>query len=135
MYSPCTPGNVNIPLDVCKKHEERTCPCTRGPGHAGSSRRKIRRVRLSHRSISRAIDLSCRACGAGAGCWAWIPGRGTFGFSPPTSDKRAPWLYQTRPPATVVNYPPGTLETNPPQGASGTCCVPLVLVVSPLAAL
>ena len=27
----------------------------------------------------RAIDLSCRACdacGAGAGCWAWIPGRG-----------------------------------------------------------
>ena len=21
----------------------------------------------------RAIDLSCRACGAGAGCWAWIP--------------------------------------------------------------
>ena len=38
--------------------------------------RKIRRVRLSHRSISRAIDLSCRACGAGAGCWAWIPGGG-----------------------------------------------------------
>ena len=30
----------------------------------------------------RAIDLSCRACGAGAGCWAWIPGRGTFGFHP-----------------------------------------------------
>ena len=26
----------------------------------------------------RAIDLSCRACGAGAGCWAWIPGRGTI---------------------------------------------------------
>ena len=27
----------------------------------------------------RAIDLSCRACdacGAGAGCWAWIPGGG-----------------------------------------------------------
>ena len=37
----------------------------------------------------RAIDLSCRACGscgAGAGCWAWIPGRGTFGVEPPTSD-------------------------------------------------
>ena len=31
---------------------------------------------------SRAIDLSCRACGAGAGCWAWIPGRGTFGVHP-----------------------------------------------------
>ena len=30
----------------------------------------------------RAIDLSCRACGAGAGCWAWIPGRGTFGVHP-----------------------------------------------------
>ena len=29
--------------------------------------------------IDRAIDLSCRACdacGAGAGCWAWIPGGG-----------------------------------------------------------
>ena len=28
----------------------------------------------------RAIDLSCRACdacGAGAGCWAWIPGGGS----------------------------------------------------------
>ena len=24
----------------------------------------------------RAIDLSCRACGAGAGRWAWIPGWG-----------------------------------------------------------
>ena len=24
----------------------------------------------------RAIDLSCRACGAGAGRWAWIPGGG-----------------------------------------------------------
>ena len=27
----------------------------------------------------RAIDLSCRACdacGAGAGCWAWVPGGG-----------------------------------------------------------
>ena len=22
----------------------------------------------------RAFDLSCRVCGAGAGCWAWIPG-------------------------------------------------------------
>ena len=51
----------------------------------------------------RAIDLSCRACdacGAGAGCWAWIPGRGTFGVEPPTSDslgwillsKRWSWL-------------------------------------------
>ena len=40
----------------------------------------------------RAFDLSCRACGAcgaGAGSWAWIPGRGTFGFSPPTSDFRS----------------------------------------------
>ena len=37
----------------------------------------------------RAIDLSCRACdacGAGAGCWAWIPVRGAFGFAPPNSD-------------------------------------------------
>ena len=37
----------------------------------------------------RAIDLSCRACdacGAGAGCWAWIPVRGTFAFKPPNSD-------------------------------------------------
>ena len=32
----------------------------------------------------RAIDLSCRACGAGAGCWAWIPVRGTFGLNPQT---------------------------------------------------
>jgi len=33
----------------------------------------------------RAFDLSCRACGAcgaGAGCWAWIPGWETFGFHP-----------------------------------------------------
>ena len=52
-------------------------------------RRKIRRVRPSHRSNSRAIDLSCRACdacGAGTGCWAWIPVRGAFGFAPPNSD-------------------------------------------------
>ena len=40
----------------------------------------------------RAIDLSCRACdacGAGAGCWAWIPGGGlrSAPFSPPTSHK------------------------------------------------
>ena len=41
--------------------------------------------RLSHQKF-RAIDLSCRACGAGAGCWAWIPGRGTFGVEPPTSE-------------------------------------------------
>ena len=39
----------------------------------------------------RAIDLSCRACdacGAGAGCWAWIPGGGlrSAPFPPPTSD-------------------------------------------------
>ena len=37
----------------------------------------------------RAIDLSCRArgaCGAGARCWAWISGRGTFGVEPPTSN-------------------------------------------------
>ena len=36
----------------------------------------------------RAIDLSCRArdaCGAGAGCWAWIPGGGLHSaqFHPP----------------------------------------------------
>ena len=31
----------------------------------------------------RAIDLSCRACGAGAGCWAWIPGRGNLRFYTP----------------------------------------------------
>ena len=36
----------------------------------------------------RAIDLSCRACdacGAEAGCWAWIPGGGfrSAPFSPP----------------------------------------------------
>ena len=37
--------------------------------------------RLSHQKF-RAIDLSCRACGAGAGCWAWIPGRGTCGVHP-----------------------------------------------------
>ena len=30
----------------------------------------------------RAIDLSCRACGAGAGRWAWIVGWGTFGVHP-----------------------------------------------------
>ena len=33
----------------------------------------------------RAFDLSCRACGAcgaGAGCWAWIPGWETLGFHP-----------------------------------------------------
>ena len=30
----------------------------------------------------RAIDLSCRACGAGARCWAWIPGWGTCGVHP-----------------------------------------------------
>ena len=39
-----------------------------------------------------AFDLSCRACGAcgaGAGCWAWIPGGASapLRFSPPTSDK------------------------------------------------
>ena len=39
----------------------------------------------------RAIELSCRACdacGAGAGCWAWIPGGGLryAQFPPPTSD-------------------------------------------------
>ena len=39
----------------------------------------------------RAIDLSCRACdacGAGAGCWAWIPGGNlrSAPFSPPTFD-------------------------------------------------
>ena len=41
---------------------------------------------------SRAIDLSCRACdarGAGAGCWAWIPVRGAFGFAPPNSDQNS----------------------------------------------
>ena len=38
--------------------------------------------RLSHQKF-RAIDLSCRACGAGAGCWAWIPGRGTCGVHSP----------------------------------------------------
>ena len=37
--------------------------------------------RLSHQKF-RAIDLSCRACGAGAGCWAWIPGWGTCGVHP-----------------------------------------------------
>jgi len=36
----------------------------------------------------RAIDLSCRACGAGAGCKAWIPARGTFGFERPNSDSK-----------------------------------------------
>ena len=50
------------------------------PGRYALSR--IRRVRPGHRSISRAIDLSYRACGVGAG----FPGRGTFGFTPPTSD-------------------------------------------------
>ena len=31
----------------------------------------------------RAVDLSCRACGAGAGCWAWIPGWGNLRFCTP----------------------------------------------------
>ena len=40
----------------------------------------------------RAIDLSrraCDACGAGAGCWAWIPGGGlrSAPLPAPTSDK------------------------------------------------
>ena len=45
----------------------------------------------------RAIDLSCRACGAlalGAGRWAWIPGGGlrSAPFPPPTSDLLVPML-------------------------------------------
>ena len=37
----------------------------------------------------RGIDLSCRACGVGAGCWAWNPGRRTFSVhpKPPTHAK------------------------------------------------
>ena len=93
MSSPCPPGNVNIPLEILTKPEKRTCLCTPGTGtrvpeSAQQQRRKIRRVCLSHRSISRAIDLSCRACGAGAGCWAWIPGWGTCGVHPQPPIKR-----------------------------------------------
>ena len=51
----------------------------------------------------RAIDLSCRACdacGAGAGCWAWIPGGGLRSapvFTPNlrwsrTRDKNEGWV-------------------------------------------
>ena len=43
----------------------------------------------------RAFDLSCRACGvcgAGAGCWAWIPGWETFGFHPQPPISGVGWL-------------------------------------------
>ena len=54
----------------------------------GEEEPKSTRSGLAARKF-RAIDLSCRACdacGAGAGCWAWIPVRGAFGFAPPNSD-------------------------------------------------
>ena len=35
--------------------------------------RKFCKIGLATQT-DRAIDLSCRACGAGAGSWAWIPG-------------------------------------------------------------
>ena len=58
---------------------------TRDTGHPYAKQRTIRAAQtefgLAAKNI-RAIDLSCRACGAGAGCWAWIPGRGTFGVEP-----------------------------------------------------
>ena len=49
------------------------------------------RFGLAAKKIRGAIDLSCRACdacGAGAGCWARIPGGGlrSAPFSAPTSD-------------------------------------------------
>ena len=90
MYSPCTPGNVNIPLDVCKKHEERTCPCTRGPGHAGrrkgeeegkSAEFALATDRFLAPLICRVVR-AVRVLGAGLG----FPVGGTFGFTPPTSN-------------------------------------------------
>ena len=55
--------------------------------------------RLSHQKF-RGIDLSCRACGAGAGCWAWIPGWGTCGVHPQPPIKcwiRTIWIRGCRP--------------------------------------
>ena len=60
MFSPCSPGIVNITLDVCKKTCEITCPCSRDTGHArrSSRSRKIRPDRPSHRWISGLSDLT-----------------------------------------------------------------------------
>ena len=69
MYSPCT-----------RFLDERT-----GAG-AEEGEPKPPRFGLAAKRF-RAIDLSCRACGAcgaGAGRWAWIPVRGTFGLNPQT---------------------------------------------------
>ena len=45
-------------------------------GHGGTRRgRQFLQIGLATERL-RAIDLSCRACGAGAGRWAWIPGWG-----------------------------------------------------------
>ena len=91
MYSPCTPGNVNIPLEIQTKPEKRTCLCPRGPGHAGSRAEEeagksaefaLATDRFLAPLICRVVR-AVRVLGAGLG----FPVGGTFGFTPPTSDQ------------------------------------------------
>ena len=69
--------------EPCARHVLGTRDGQSGGGEETSEEFRPR-FRLAAKRL-RAIDLSCRACdacGAGAGCWAWIPGRGTFGVHP-----------------------------------------------------
>ena len=69
-----------------QKNSEITCPRSWDTGHApcraggGGGGGKSAQIALATKEF-RAIDLSCRACGAcsaDAGCWAWIPVRGNL---------------------------------------------------------
>ena len=81
MFSPCPRGNpYNSLLKRTKNAPQLAHNSGRIFGH-GRWPGILANFRLSHQKF-RAIDLSCRACGAGAGCWAWIPGWGTCGVHP-----------------------------------------------------
>ena len=82
MFSACSRGN---PYNSLLKRTKNAPQLAHNSGRKFVTRSRRAAptpyFRLSHQKI-RAIDLSCRACGAGAGCWAWIPGWGTCGVHP-----------------------------------------------------
>ena len=73
--------NVNISLYVWQKPVNNIAMSWRHPTPGWPERRPNPDFGLATKQF-RAIDLSCRACGAGAGCWAWIPGRAPSVFFP-----------------------------------------------------
>ena len=82
MFSPCPRGN---PYNSLLKRTKNAPQLAHNSGRIVTRRRSREAptpyFRLSHQNF-RAIDLSCRACGAGAGCWAWIPGWEPAVFTP-----------------------------------------------------